>query len=594
MSLQIWLPLNGHVNNYGMLGNEAISVASTPSYVDSGRTGKVLAGGGLTLSADATAKTLNNKEVSIAFWIYPLGTTSGIIFGNNNMTAPNNRRFSLFQYPTANDLHWSWQDETSNATITSGAKSGVMPSKTWTHVCATYKNPTCTIYINGAKVATSSGSLKSSIYAYDTTLIASNTGRYISDFRLYDNALSPKEVKLLAQGLMLHYTCNDIFPTRSCNLYTSETAVGKCSGGSFTTAKLTSERGYNYKLSYTGTGGNAWFNISFPSLTSYNVDNKYVFSCKIRKNSDNNVNTLYLRAARIGNDYEATMTNVLGASDNEWHEYSVIAAMPSTHPRSSTVSPRVEFYTSSLSASGTSYVFDFDMKDVQLYECDTVGAPLSSQDFKDGVVYDSSGYKNHAKTITASYPKWCGGSPRYSGCYQFLGAQQIQSILNPITAGTTEFSFSFWYKTSKSGTQAIYTARTGVGVGISVFDIGSHFRLDDGDANTTFSAYTIPTDTWIYVVLTRTASDKKLYINGELKQTISSVGNLTNIGKYGTIGASESGDTGIGTNNYLTGYLSDFRIFSSELDATAIKEYYEVSASLTNTSTLLLGGELVE
>lgn len=587
MSLQIWLPLNGHVNNYGMLGNEAISVASTPSYVDSGRAGKALAGGGLTLSADATAKTLNNKEVSIAFWIYPLGTASGIIFGNDS-----NRRYSLFQYPTANDIHWSWVNETGANIV--GVKNGAMPTKAWTHICFVHKNPTCTLYVNGVASSAGSNSMACSNYATATNLIANNTGRYISDFRLYDNALSPKEVKLLAQGLMLHYTCNDIFPTRSCNLYTGETVVGKCSSGGFTSTKLTNERGYNYKLSYTGTGSNAWFNISFPSLTSYNVDNKYVFSCKIRKNSSNNTNTLYLRAARIRNDYETTMTNVLGASDNEWHEYSVIAAMPSTHPRSSTVSPRVEFYTSSLSASGTSYVFDFDMKDVQLYECDTTGVPLSSQDFKDSVVYDSSGYKNHAKTVAASYPKWCGGSPRYSGCYQFLGAQQIQSIPNPITAGTTEFSFSFWYKTTSTGTQTVYTARTGVGVGIAIFEIGQRFRFDDGDVQATFSAYTIPTDTWIYVVLTRTASGKKLYINGELKQTISSVGNLTNIGKYGTIGASESGDTGIGTNNYLTGYLSDFRIFSSELDATAIKEYYEVSASLTNTSTLLLGGELVE
>lgn len=590
MSLQVWLPLNGHVNNYGMLGNEAITVASTPSYVDSGRAGKALAGGGLTLTANATAKTLNNKEVTIAFWIYPLGTTSGIIFGNNSV-----RRYTLFQYPTANDIHWSWANETGDTTIIKGVRSGAMPTKAWTHICFVYKNPTCTLYINGVASSATSGNISCSTYETATSLIAANSGRYISDFRLYDNALSLKEVKLLAQGLMLHYTCNDIFSTRSCNLYTGDTVEGKPSYSGFTVSKLTDERGYRYSLSYTGTGSNTWYNFNFPSLSSYNVDQKYVFSCKIRKRSGNNVNTLYLRAARISNDYEATATNVLGASDNEWHEYSVIAAMPSTHPRSSTVAPRVEFYTSNLSTSGTSYIFDFDIKDVQLYECDTTGAPVSSQEFIDNIVYDSSGYRNHGKTVSASSPKWCGGSPRYSGCYQFLGAQQIQSIINPITAGTTDFSFSFWYKASSAGTTfTIYTGRTATsGAGIAVFDVDQHFRLDDG-AMATFSSYTIPADTWIHVMITRSSSGKKLYINGELKQTISTVGGLTNIGKYATIGASENSDTGVGTGNYLTGYLSDFRIFSSALDATAAKEYYEVSASLINTSTLLLGGELVE
>lgn len=594
MSLQIWLPLNGHSNNYGLLGNEAIAVASTLSYIDNGRCGKALAGGGLALPATSAAKILNNKEVTIAFWIYPLGTTSGVIFGNEGMTAPNNRRFTLFQYPTANDLHWSWQDETSNSTIIASSKSGVLPSKTWTHVCVVYKNPTCTVYINGVSVATSSGSLNSSTYAYATTLIAANTGRYMSDFRLYDNALSAKEVKLLSQGLILHYTCNDIYPTRSCNLYSGETVNGQSSVTNFTMSKLSDERGYNYKLTYTGTGSNQWRYVDFAKLSSYNAGSKYVFSCKIRKNANNNQNILYLRSAHGQNDYKASNINILGANDNDWHEYSIVAQVTSTHALFSTITPLVELYSDNLITSGTVYQFDFDIKDVQLYECDTSGAPVSTQDFANGIVYDCSGYKKHGKTSTSTYPKWYGSSPRYSGCYQFLGAQQIQCIDNPITSGNTKFSLAFWYKTSSTDTQTVYTARTGVGIGIALFEFGQHFRLDDGNAQGNFTSYTIPTGAWIHVVVTRDSSSKKLYINGELKQTITNVGDLTNIGKYGTIGASESSDNGVGDENYLNGYLSDFRIYSTALDATAAKELYEVSISLTNSSTLLLGGELIE
>lgn len=44
MSLQVWLPLNGNLNNNGLLGT--LTTATSATYVNNGKTGKALSVGG--------------------------------------------------------------------------------------------------------------------------------------------------------------------------------------------------------------------------------------------------------------------------------------------------------------------------------------------------------------------------------------------------------------------------------------------------------------------------------------------------------------------------------------------------------------------
>jgi hypothetical protein len=132
MALDIWLPLNNNINNYGT--RKVTLTTSSATYSTAGKVcEKGLSAGSISLSSSDAGAIFNNNEISIAFWIYvnaATGTSAGDnIFGNNNYSSTtNNRKFSIFQYPTVNDIHLSWQNNTANSTYIGTSYSNKMPS----------------------------------------------------------------------------------------------------------------------------------------------------------------------------------------------------------------------------------------------------------------------------------------------------------------------------------------------------------------------------------------------------------------------------------------------------------------------------------
>ena len=112
MALQVWLPLNGNLNNNGC--NPLTPVQTTaPTYVN-GKIGKAMSTGAFYLPAAQVAKFYNNNAMSFCFWIYPTTSSStGVpIIGQSNTAASDCRMFTIYQYPNGVDLHLSWQTET--------------------------------------------------------------------------------------------------------------------------------------------------------------------------------------------------------------------------------------------------------------------------------------------------------------------------------------------------------------------------------------------------------------------------------------------------------------------------------------------------
>ena len=212
--LCLWLPFtDGVIKNQGLINDEFIT-SIDPTFSNDGKLGKCLEQGQFDMSATMTSKILNNQALTICFWIYvnaEEGSKGGTIFGNINTNVEfNNRKFSLFQYPTCNDLHLSWMNDTAKAFMMTPIYKGVLPSYQWTHVTITYHNPTMTVYINGIKKYTYSGVSNSSSFEYQTRVVWQNAYRKLNDFRIYNECLSPRQVKEISKGLVCHYLLGEV------------------------------------------------------------------------------------------------------------------------------------------------------------------------------------------------------------------------------------------------------------------------------------------------------------------------------------------------------------------------------------------------
>lgn len=211
----------------------------------------------------------------------------------------------------------------------------------------------------------------------------------------------------------------------------------------------------------------------------------------------------------------------------------------------------------------------------------------------DNIIYDTSGYGNNGSITDSTCPTWSSDTPRYKGSYVFNGNNQYISGLSPITSSTKEFSIACWVYLNKLGiTMTLFTARTAVGFGIALFVTNDKLRFYD-NTRSSFN-YSLQDKNWFHLCVTRNEDKKKLYINGQLVEESSDVGDMQNIGKYFTIGGSEASDTGIATDNFLNGKLSDFRIYATALSDTDILELYQSSASVDNNGNLMLAGEVIE
>ena len=124
------------------------------------------------------------------------------------------------------------------------------------HCCFTTDGKTAHGYYDGVMKSTltsAGGHLNGVFYLGENN----NINGCIQDLRIYDEALSPREVKELSKGLVLHYPLDNPCETSSANKYSGEYFRGGASGSSYTKTKLTNEVGYNYKLNYTGNGNNS-------------------------------------------------------------------------------------------------------------------------------------------------------------------------------------------------------------------------------------------------------------------------------------------------------------------------------------------------
>lgn len=595
MALQLWLPLNGDTRQLGLNGT---TISGAPSSWGNGNMGKCA-----TFAGNAVIKTASVHDFDY------LDNFSWVVWVNTNYTGTATQYvfsvgrvdYSTFGYglevrSMTQCLAW-FGSTTWTFSVTGGQ---------WTHVAFVKSGTNIKIYVNGVVQVNAAFSGTAPTFA-DSIGVGIGCFHYsggniyyyngsIADFRIYDNVLTPKEVHEIAQGLCCHYPLNDPYATGSINKYSGDNFEGKPSGSSYTVTKLANERGYNYKLSYTGTGNNTWPNFYFPTF-SFTAGKTYDYSCKVRCHSKNF--NISFRAAHISNDWVTSMKTITVA-DNQWHEYHIQIKLDAKYTRSGTeynTKPLVEFYSESLATKDMVYTCDFDLKDVCVSECSTA-ASGSNGSWADNTVYDTSGFGNHGKSNSSEFISCTKDTPRYQASYYFAnsGTPNISMpnfAFEDMTCGTVNLwinrysatstwrnylSFADGYNWTGNKADFIILGTTG-NPGLSMDCCSNVVTVDYGLKK--WNMYTIAWD-----LVTHTA---KYFVNGELIKTITN-------DRIGTEYAKAHGQIFIGNAWYTESdyALSDFRMYATALSDADVAALYNTPVSITSNGTMMTKGELIE
>ena len=591
MALQFWFPFtDGTIENKGICQDELI-VETTPLFKDFGKTGKKsFRYGQVKMKAATTAKILNRNTFSFACWVYPNAETGDktnrcpLLFGNDPMGENNNRKYSIFNYPSCNDLHFSWQNDDGTTYYGSGVWYGVFPSYQWTHLAVTYDNKKYCIYINGELLQSDvfANANTSATFAYDTYLFrnpATNDCFYMNDYRVYDNCLSAAEVREISQGLVLHYKLdNDGFGKENLlpcgGTYTRNspwtTSLNRTDGFNWVTNsafEATPSTTYTISVECDGnlapshdTGGlnpedKKWTLWLYICNTDTNKTwNNNAYDTPVNLNSNNN------NYRKIGNTHVWTYT------------------LSSTQKY---ISVRTNSYSDGETVL-TLHWWNFKIEEGSEF---TPWIPNSSSALYKNlgldkkIVIDSSGYGRHGKVEGTI--QFSTDTPKYTNSYVMDGSHLNRIHYDESTFNYTDnFSYALWVKANHTGDAAQYVFTNGradtggYGYGIQ--------NSDDTGLNCRFGnksyRINIVKNEWTHVAFTKSGTSIKLYKNGELYSSYTFDGTLPTY--------SDGKGLGLGNFHYLSdiypayGNISDFRIYCTALSANAIKDIYRTSLKI--------------
>lgn len=588
MALKIWLPMHdGALTNQGLSN---VAVTNNGATVDNnGKIGKCYSFDGLSKYISITNPLTDASEVSCAVWVKPSTNTSTNeqIMNIGTSSGWANIRFGILQR-SVNQFVFHVSDGTN--TITYSCVSVTIAVDEWIHVACVYKNRELKMYLNGELVKTYSISFDPSFTGITNIGVgaapngAEKFTGYISDFRLYDNALSPQEVKRLAQGLVLHYPLSGIGGENLLSNAKNNWGKYSCSSGVY--------GGSNSRF--------APYQITIPISPS----TKYI--CHI---------TDYLKLGQafyVGVHQLSSDLTFLNDSGWKTTPYSFTALSNAAYARLTfrdalNNDTNIQTYLDNI---GEKILIKFEKGEKMTPWSPNLSDPeYHTMGLDDGIEHDTSGFQhNGTKTGTIT---WDSNSARYNSCYAMTGTTYINcgKPYEAIPDGSEEFTLNIWaYKDTwdtstqlcsctENGGFSLSTGNNSVtcychvyrdssvltnSSGVTITNSsGSPILLSTSSLYIAFTqSYTLSTG-WHMFTMVYTKQGLKLYVDGNLARNSesSSIGLHYNLNCNLFIGAEATGFGGC-SSPYLNGKASDFRIFAKALDADAILNLYRLGGSL--------------
>ena len=598
MSLQVWLPLNGNLENKGLYSG--LTVSGTPTYVNG------IMGKAISLTPRVTFNNFPKLDkFTILFWAKIDSCTSdwadviGFTSKQTDGSSAAEFRFEATKTSRACSFH-----NNSPYAITAGSRILITEAQKgeWHHVGVVYNGESIISYIDGVKTYTDTGLggyLTNGFHIGETTTMVGG----MNDLRIYDNCLSTEQIKEISKGLILHYPLNSGYGNEnlmrmggldkngatsmtydsSTDTYTIVSPAGTNSWGYGVSIRSTSEISIPYGKSYRAS-----VEVYVPTQHSFVVDiNNNVANGTTAWAGNDNDNTskrIYTSFTIPANTWKKISW---GSENSNGNNTDKVAILPydkfglKTNSDTDSVTwylrhPKIELGTS---------VTDWCPNSVDVLYT-TLG-------YDSTTVYDTSGFGNDGVMVNNIIHT--SDTPLYDSSVN-LQRTKSNYINLQNTYITNQSTINFWGKVNTfSGWQRFFEfcnvlqGATGnhrilLGTNQNTQQLGLH--IYGGETGTT-SLYvnnnitTIDTNWHMYSIVFNKTNlkvfmDGKSIVNATMTQELTSM-----IRQYSYIGKSS-----YSADSYFDGNISDFRIYSTALSAEDIKQLYESKARIDKSGNL--------
>ena len=586
MSLIHWWPLNGNLND---IGTSNTPLNGTPSYNGQGKIGQCLGPGCgiLSIPASETIKVLSNTHTSITFWFNNNGDTTGDCAicgtqGNGNW-GEIGRTWDFFNYPTKNDFHWSMGN------LGGGVLSNVFIDNTWHHIAVIVDETYLYIYIDAIlQYKDTHGTISDFSGTYG--IYAPGANYKLNDFRMYDHALSAKEVKEISKGLVLHYNFEDAYAEGTTNLADQGGCGGWNNSGTATwnsDDSISNRPVINSKINSItkDTDGNSA--MTFGSADGVSLRGKVVTASSwVYLSGTQTGGTIYLRSVvhdnQAGNEILYMQYN--GSVDpsqwpkNQWIYISGTGTVASDETG--------VYFCTYVNTAGEKRAFN----GWQLEQKDHA-TPYVNGTRPNGLIYDNSGYGNNGTQVNlGSDLQIVSGSCSGNYCAKFNSSCAVDAGTGPMVGPYITINM-FAYRDSWTDSEryAIASCTEGGGWNFNNNDVANSmaflaYRDGYGYAAPNFLLSEM-TPGWHMLTGVVGPDGTKIYLDGVLKDTNSNTGTLVYPNSHIFVGTEADGP--YAQNSYkFPGKIADFKIYATVLSQEDILLEYNRKASIDKNGKL--------
>lgn len=570
MALQIWLPLNGNLNNQGL---NTYTISNTGVIDSLGKIGSCYSYSKqyTLISGDIIS---NLSKFSISCWVYLTNASTYNIFTSENSSGywqfllGNN---SIKVRDSVSGLSGSRIDKTITA----------IPSSVWVHITVVYDEGVVKVYQNGVLKDTLTFHSGATMNTHDKMYIGAdglnNTSSYpgnckINDFRVYNHCLSDKEVSEISKGLILHYKLSENYQTlnNSFKYPTFNTSSGHGGWSHWAPSNNTgtysqnTNREYIYRDTQTyshyfehKSGANYYICYQSPAFEGGYRSAQAII--KMPNGEDPRGHVLFSHNANVGTNPPTTFTQL---GDGFW-------LMKHEGFQQDGSNDLVSIYITHNKGVYISEAYLENDKKV----CSNIFSTNNNN------VIDCSGYTREGEIIGNLTTN--SDTPRYDYVTSFDGKSYIQ-----ITSPSVEVrSVSFWAKWDSipSGQSVVFVdQKSKMGFGLMSTGI---LCSSNGISTNTFNKTSIVANKWYHFVIVNTgtaptSTSRDLFINGVKQIPTSNASNWTFDIDYLQVGKRST------TSDGFVGSISDFRMYVTPLTDNDVMDLYSTSTSVDNFGNL--------